>query len=116
MDAVKVCNDTIRSRLQEFQNTPIASLTRNEFESTYLAETFEASDPPAFTRLKVDKGELKLLENIEANLILTLGDQRDGDISDIDDCEIGSYILTVEEADLKSKIWHSENGEWLHKK
>ena len=64
----------------------------------------------------MDKGELKLLENIEANLMLTLGAEREGDISDIDDCEIGSYILTVEESDLKSRIWHSENGEWLQKK
>lgn len=50
MDAVKVGSDTIRKRLEEFQNTPIASLTRHEFETKDLEEAFEEQDPPAFTR------------------------------------------------------------------
>jgi hypothetical protein len=53
MDAVKVGNDTIRKRLEEFQNTPIASLTRHEFETSELEEAFEEQDPPAYTRGKI---------------------------------------------------------------
>jgi len=38
--------------------------------------------------------------------MLSFGNDNSGEISDIDDSEIANYILTLEETDLKSKIWH----------
>jgi hypothetical protein len=45
---VKICDVTLRKRLDEFETTPTADLTPEEFENTDL-ET--ECDPPAFVRI-----------------------------------------------------------------
>lgn len=62
LQVVRVCNDTIRKRLEEFEKTLVASLTREEFENldlenSDLAESF----PPSFKPF--NKTEHKAIEN-----------------------------------------------------
>lgn len=49
---VKVCEATIRRRLEEFAQTPSGNLTHSQFEEVWLEQE---CDPPAFTRSKEKK-------------------------------------------------------------
>lgn len=51
VSTVHVCDETIRKRLAEFKQTPIARLTREEFENLDLENDIkEECDPPSFKK------------------------------------------------------------------
>jgi hypothetical protein len=72
MDAVKVGSDTLRKRLEEFQNTPVAYLTRQEFESKTF-DTSTPANPPSCPR--PIKSSLKLEDSIENQIMLTMAEE-----------------------------------------
>jgi len=156
---VHVCDETIRKRLFEFKQTPIARLTREEFEKIDLENDIkEECDPPSFKK-SMRTNEILRLANIEKEMVkrakiieseisepqggraddqsTTLGVQsnnEDGansevtstalvpvkeenitqkDEEEIDDEEIEGYLLTKEESQVKSIIWHQMHKDWL---
>ena len=112
LQVVRVCNDTIRKRLEEFENTLVASLTREEFENLDLENSDLAeSNPPSFKPYV--KGEVKAIENISVPAIRYCDE--DEDLSDIDEHEIDEFILSPEESLLKSIMWHQLNSDWIEK-
>lgn len=114
LQTVRVCNDTIRKRLEEFQNTSVASLTREEFESLNLeSEELGESDPPSFKEIRFEPLNMCLEDKIELPKIKNEPEAES--LSDISDNEIESLILTPEESALKSAMWHQENSDWLEK-
>jgi transcription factor IIIB subunit 2 len=61
VEVVNVCDETIRKRLEEFSNTPVARLTKFEFESMrFNDEHGQGMDPPAY--LKKGKTKKKMTE------------------------------------------------------
>lgn len=110
LHVVRVCNDTIRKRLEEFENTLVASLTREEFENLDLENPDLAeSNPPSFKPAKVP--EKKALDYTPAYAIKY--EEDDEDLSEAEDEEIDENILTPEESQLKSIMWNSLNSEWI---
>ena len=153
---VQVCDETIRKRLVEFKQTPVARLTREEFENIDLEKDIkEECDPPSFKRatglkeiLRLANHEKELVKKasiIESQIkdaVVKEEDEgredestvaghsgamvlysQDGNLSvadmqsqagiDFDDNEIEGYILTKEESQIKSIIWHRMHKEWL---
>ena len=49
---VKICENTLRKRLQEFASTPSGNLTVTEFQTLWLEEE---RDPPSYTRSREKK-------------------------------------------------------------
>mmetsp|Transcript_18276 Transcript_18276/g.32847 ORF Transcript_18276/g.32847 Transcript_18276/m.32847 type:complete len:428 (-) Transcript_18276:87-1370(-) len=120
MQTVKVCNDTIRKRLEEFQNTPVARLTRIEFESINLeSEELGETNPPSY------RGFVNPLESQKALLGITDSEliprlpikcePETDSISDLEDDEIQNCILSPEEALLKEILWTQLNADWIEK-
>lgn len=60
---VRICEATLRKRLDEFAETPSAGLTPEEFEGLWLEHEH---DPPSFTRNRRKAGEAALDEELEA--------------------------------------------------
>ena len=65
---LKVSEETIRKRVNEFRNLKVASLSKDQFEKLALTNQFEPEDPPSFKRntvlaLKLSSEALKLKEN-----------------------------------------------------
>jgi len=60
VQTVHVCDETIRKRLEEFKGTPVARLTREEFEKMDLEKDIQAAlYPPSF---KFEDAEPKQIE------------------------------------------------------
>jgi transcription factor IIIB subunit 2 len=51
VEVVNVCDETIRKRLEEFSNTPVARLTKVEFEALKFSDE-QGMDPPAYIKNK----------------------------------------------------------------
>jgi transcription factor IIIB 90 kDa subunit len=67
VSTVHVCDETIRKRLAEFKQTPIARLTREEFEKLDLENDIkEECDPPSFK--KTDSMEVLRIASYEKEL------------------------------------------------
>ena len=143
VQTVHVCDETIRKRLVEFKQTSVAKLTREEFEKLDLEKDIaDECDPPAFRRsnrmkeiLKITNYEREMekkgkliefqiqgegvideeIENDEDDTSKRFAEdeEKDKNLSEIDDDEIEQYILTHEESALKSIIWHHIHKEWL---
>lgn len=108
LQVVRVCNDTIRKRLEEFENTMVASLTREEFETLNLeSEDLGESNPPSFKIFTADYP--KAIE--EAPCLLALPSTMPENLSDLDESEIDEFILSPEESHLKSLVWHQLNSD-----
>jgi transcription factor IIIB subunit 2 len=109
LHVVRVCNDTIRKRLEEFEKTLVASLTREEFESLDLENPDLAeSNPPSF---KPPSKERKALDFAPVQAIKYYPESET--LSDVEDQEIDENILTEEESQLKSIMWQTLNSEWI---
>ncbi|CAL1527133.1 unnamed protein product [Lymnaea stagnalis] len=63
---VKVCESTVRKRLLEFESTPSAQLTIEEFDNVDLEEE---QDPPCFTEGKKKAKLAQLKEDIPDNMM-----------------------------------------------
>lgn len=112
---VKVCNDTIRKRLEEFQNLPVAALTRDEFEALNLdSEEWGESDPPCFRGIQSSEPVLAVTAGKVEPPALPVEPTKDS-YSDVDDDEINDIILSPEESALKRILWNHINSEWLEK-
>lgn len=110
LHVVRVCNDTIRKRLEEFENTLVASLTREEFENLDLENPDLAeSNPPSFKPQKAS--EKRALDYTPTYAIKY--EEENEFLSDVEDEEINENILTPEESQLKSIMWNSLNSEWI---
>ncbi|KND02835.1 transcription factor TFIIIB subunit BRF1 [Spizellomyces punctatus DAOM BR117] len=138
---VKICEATLRKRLKEFQSTPSANLSVEQFQTIWLPDE---SNPPAFgTKRKLDEAEdddtvdaagepdqeeLDMLNEIRD--ILARPDTQDlvrsenvdpmenePSLSDLDnDPEIVNILgVTQEEVELKEMIWMEENQDWILK-
>lgn len=67
VNTVHVCDETIRKRLAEFKQTPIARLTREEFEKLDLENDIkEECDPPSFK--KTENSEVLKIASYEREL------------------------------------------------
>ena len=138
VQTVHVCDETIRKRLVEFKQTPIARLTREEFEKIDLEKDIKGEcDPPSFKKARTS--EILKITNYEKELAKkakqiedkineeTEGDDKavedeskalvpvgaGGGDMELDEDEIESYILSKEESAVKSRIWHNMHKEWL---
>lgn len=110
LHVVRVCNDTIRKRLEEFEKTLVASLTREEFESLDLENSDLAeSNPPSFR--PAGKGEKKAIDFTPTHSIKYYPETET--LSDVEDREIDENILSPEESQLKSIMWNTLNSEWI---
>jgi transcription factor IIIB subunit 2 len=136
---VFVCEETIRRRLDEFKDTPIARLTTEQFKEmkNNLHEIEEEMDPPALIRNRLrqkqdhslsdqssklanpleDSFEApspKELEATPAKEFVELKDSRE-DSGEILDEEIECFILSPKEKVLKQKLWRQLNKDWLER-
>lgn len=69
VQTVHVCDETIRKRLVEFKQTPVAKLTKEEFEKIDLENDIkEECDPPSFKKGSRIK-EIMKLTNYEKELV-----------------------------------------------
>jgi transcription factor IIIB subunit 2 len=64
VEVVNVCDETIRKRLEEFSNTPVAKLTKMEFESLRFSDD-TGMDPPAYIK---NKNKQKVKTEKKSNL------------------------------------------------
>jgi len=113
---VKVCNDTIRKRLEVFQSLPVAALTRDEFESLNLeSEEWGESDPPCFRGTQTSEPVLAVTAAPRCEPAALPMEPATDSYSDLDDDEINDIILSPEESALKRILWDHINSEWLEK-
>ncbi len=138
---VRICETTLRKRLEEFGETASSKLTPEEFEGLWLEHE---EDPPAFTRArrkeeKMDTskesrdGEEDLELEEEMHMILTPPQTQSSQpaaipefiikpytapeettFSDLDDDEeLEGILLEAEEIEVKTRIWSSLNEDYL---
>lgn len=119
--------------LNEFSATPSAKLNIEEFRSTDLSHE---ANPPSFKRLKKTNDAEKSIEQeihsvLISNEFQTVQGQlnpkvvharvwseaevstQPEDWSDIDDCEIKTFVLNDSEANFKKQIWEEMNADWI---
>lgn len=119
---VRVCEATLRKRLEEFGQTPSSLLTPDEFEGIWLEGE---EDPPAFKRAR----QQETSEAEDAANLLPLGE---GGVraatptpeqmqvllketfSDLDeDEEVTGVLLEEAEVEMKTRLWTSLNQDYL---
>jgi transcription factor IIIB subunit 2 len=155
INVVKVCEETVKKRIDEFKATPIASLTQEAFDAIdFNSSSQPTMNPPSFTKRKdmkledlVNSQEVRLqLEHSASEMDIELKKEpviienqlvpaveiskeveevkmsenkvvawKSETLSDIDDEEVGPYLLSEKEVTLKTAIWESMNTEWLRK-
>lgn len=181
IDVVKVCEETVKKRIDEFKATPVACLTQGDFEAIDFEKDSRPSMDPTSFKTRKDlfgiemKKELKELtgnpdilhkelknteiemenelkaknqeqasgisqSNIsveksqeeevkESQLVLIIPPEeikiressnallvRKGEeLSDFEEDEIATYILSEKEKNLKAAIWEMQNKEWCEK-
>lgn len=134
---VRICETTLKRRLEEFGQTPSSKLTPEEFEGLWLEHE---NDPPAFIRNRT-KETTERSEKGEAEAV---GADLDGvmptppatqipvkyaipefvikpyeapdelNLSDLDeDEEVHEVILAEDEIELKTRIWSTLNEDYL---
>lgn len=135
---VRICEATLRKRLEEFDKTDSANLTPEQFEGLWLEKE---SDPPSFTKnraAETRKTETKEKaktaeeeekeEELEEMLPLTPPASQpipefelkpyeapdEATFSDLDeDEEVSEVLLDAGEIELKTRIWSSLNEDYL---
>eukprot|EP01017_Pseudomicrothorax_dubius_P049271 TRINITY_DN9139_c0_g1_i1.p1 TRINITY_DN9139_c0_g1~~TRINITY_DN9139_c0_g1_i1.p1 ORF type:complete len:483 (+),score=131.99 TRINITY_DN9139_c0_g1_i1:103-1551(+) len=97
-DKLHVCEETIRKRLDEFKETKVAKLTREEFEKLDLdKDIVGAADPPAFSRAsKRAKDRAGLLEDTEKKPLQALTEKGEE--------ALGQVIEEVEEEEKEEVV------------
>ncbi|KAF6022744.1 BRF1 [Bugula neritina] len=101
---VKVCESTIRKRLNELEETDSGSLTIDQFLTIDLEEE---ADPPSFIQSRKDAKQ-----TVSRNCFLQLSPLA-GILLQMT-CELFlRFILTDEEVKTKEKVWMALNGEFL---
>ncbi|KAI9098284.1 cyclin-like protein [Phlyctochytrium arcticum] len=142
---VKICEATLRKRLKEFQHTPSAELSVEQFQTIWLPES---QNPPAFLKSQKRK-QPEDSEEVDAETESVAGGGEDADLlaemqdilgqsdtlklsegameggedddevrlSDLDDDpEIMNMVsVTEEEAEVKEILWTEENKDWILK-
>eukprot|EP01134_Creolimax_fragrantissima_P000546 CFRG0546T1 len=142
VDSVKMCDITIRNRLQEFASTESGSLTSEEF---MLVDMERDADPPAFLRARAQaiiaqktitdaEGMASKMDGVlaiesgpstravvpvnrvagEKMTVVRISDDPDN-LEDVDDHEIQSMLLTNGEVQVKTQMWTQLNKDWLVK-
>jgi len=137
ISVVKICNSTLRKRLDEFRNTPSSELTIEDFQNIWLEET---CDPPSFKNARKKGKRKRSIEpeyekdyedeelKKEINDILKgdeikeltgkidmdelLADDNNLEVLDNDE-EIKDVILNEEEVEFKTRVWTNENKDWI---
>jgi transcription factor IIIB subunit 2 len=132
---VKICENTLRSRLQEFTETAAANLPTTVFQTTIINSS---EDPPALKKRKrnpklveseagpvspnapVDPEEEQLLN--EATQYVTEAEHRElfqvgESLSDLDDDPevVNCLAMSDDEAEFKRELWMEENADWVLK-
>lgn len=63
---LKVCGMTVTNRVREFEKTPSASLTLDQFSAV---ELHREADPPAYTRNKIQEARVKAIQDGNVKLL-----------------------------------------------
>ncbi len=136
---VRVCEATLRKRLEEFGRTPSSQLTPQEFEGIWLEQE---ADPPSFSHatrsrhaiVEADNGSLAAQQQQQALLLprsqvvtvprlptIAAGEEEaangdDGTLSDVEvDDEIAGMLLSRQEVELKTRLWSEMNKDYLER-
>uniref|UniRef100_A0A7N5ZXC4 B-related factor 1 n=1 Tax=Anabas testudineus TaxID=64144 RepID=A0A7N5ZXC4_ANATE len=126
VSVVKVCQNTLRKRLTEFEDTPTSQLTIDEFMRVDLEQE---CDPPSFTAAqhKAKMQQVNLYE-IETELEKTRPKLRGiyaaytkemglcvySKYDLLLDCDfVMQYILNDKEVQVKTELWLKQNAEYL---
>lgn len=128
---LKVSEETIRKRVNEFRNLRVAALTIEDFPRLALTSEFEPEDPPSFKRNvrkalrkaesaggqaepPAEKREASLVKRSDAAFLVK--PEREEEIESEEFCEedIESYICSdPSEIERKRELWERDNREWL---
>lgn len=118
INVVKVCEETVKKRIDEFKATPIASLTQEAFEAIdFNANSQPAMNPPSFAKRKdmkleelVNSQEVKLqLEHSASEMDIEL--QKNPANSEhqlVPIPETSKEVEEVKAAENKVVVWKSE--------
>jgi transcription factor IIIB subunit 2 len=115
---LKVSEETIRKRVNEFKNLKVAKLTKEEFERAEdLGISFDPEDPPSFKRLRIksdkeetireEKSKQKALQN-QDNKILDDNNDNDSKLQ-FNDLPIDSAFKLNEAGELMLKDLPNSN-------
>ncbi|KGG51450.1 subunit Brf1 of transcription factor TFIIIB complex [Mitosporidium daphniae] len=120
---VRVCDMTLRRRLEEFSRTPSSKLTPEEFHGVWLEEEI---DPPSFSlpslakkKDRIKSEHMRIFEEQRlAQLLLIdprlLNEDPISDLSILDvDEEVSSALLAEAEMEAKSVLWHEANKDYI---
>lgn len=127
---VRICEATLRKRLEEFGRTPTSQLTPQEFEGIWLEQE---ADPPSFTHTRPRPAEPDTVHILPSLLICPVGptevlpltpadsqgalselNSSDESLSDVEiDEEIEQMLLNETEIDLKTRYWTAMNQDYL---
>ena len=90
--------------------------TSNEFETEYESEEKQSQVAPAPVKIATPRAD-ELQKTDPVSEAASKGKQKveevEENLSDVDDDEIQMLILTEEESEVKSKLWHEMNKEYL---
>lgn len=137
---VRICEATLKKRLEEFSLTPSSQLTPQEFEGIWLEQE---ADPPSFSHTRPKPAELDTFHTLPALYYRSIGaaDPTGGSLpfssyadmpptpeslpspalekdslSDVEvDEEIESMLLDEGEVDLKTRLWTEMNRDYLER-
>lgn len=138
---VRICEATLKKRLEEFGRTPSSQLTPQEFEGIWLEQE---ADPPSFTHtrskpadpdtihvlpitLRPSMTSLRPIEEAMPPTPLASSQDDDDDdgsgiidenpsLSDVEiDEEMQSVFLNEDEIDIKTRYWSELNKDYLEK-
>jgi len=139
---VRICEATLRKRLEEFGKTASSQLSPLEFEGIWLEQE---SDPPSFAHIRAQPQEgtlqilpaalaierarqarqvrlaLETIAETEEEDVLTpppsqLEVEQSQSLSDVEvDEEMESMLLTAEEISLKTSLWTELNRDYLER-
>jgi transcription factor IIIB 90 kDa subunit len=132
---VRICDMTLRRRLNEFADTPSSQLTPEQFHGIWLEKE---ADPPAFTRNKLLVQQKSAAESLASDTLShslvsvtqtllpsttvdTLEAARcynevevEVNLEDMDhDIEVIGALLENHEIDLKTQLWMEANKDFL---
>ena len=110
-EVVNCSNETINTRLREFSQTKIASLSKEEFEGMSLSSSYIERDPPCFN--SDDKGN-DIILNEDVNILhKPMIDNKTEILSSLDNNEEEKYIYKDSEYTLRKHIWEIMNKDWI---
>jgi transcription factor IIIB subunit 2 len=133
---VRICEATLKKRLEEFGRTPSSQLTPQEFEGIWLEQE---ADPPSFTHTRPKPAEPNTVHILPSAYLQLAGSQSQDDnqmifpltpesqppsllfeekdtLSDVEiDEEIETMLLSSVEVDVKTRYWTEMNKDYLEK-